>query len=430
MSESPYPPITPDASQSGLGHAPLGYREFVGLAVALMATSSLALDAMLPAFPDIRDGLGVADARSLPWIVSAFLLGLGVAQVLWGPLSDRFGRRPILITGLGSYVLLGLAGALAPDFRSLVLLRALQGVAVAATRIVATSIVRDCYHGRTMARVMSVVMMTFLAVPVLAPSIGRLLLVVMPWRGLFLMLALFGGAVLLWAAARLPETLPVRYRRALSFRGVALAFRAVLTDRSALGYILAMTALSGATYGFINSVQFLFATTFRAPDAMPPVFALLAGMMGVASMFNARIVERLGTRLVSHTALLLFILIELCHLATVTLGDETLVRFILFQGLAMFAFGLVSTNFGALSMERLAHVAGTAASAQGFVSMAGGALIGLAIARQFDGTALPVIMGFAGNAIIALICVLFAERGRLFNERADGLIAVTESARR
>jgi DHA1 family bicyclomycin/chloramphenicol resistance-like MFS transporter len=398
-------------------HDGISFREFVGIIAAMMAMAALAIDTMLPALPAIGSALGVADENRRQLIVTAFLLGFGGAQLLYGPISDRFGRRPILLFGIAAYVVFSAGVAMAPNFEILLLFRVLQGIAVAATRVVTISVVRDCYGGRQMARVMSLAFMVFLAVPVLAPSIGQFFLLFLPWRGLFWVLTGYGLIVLTWIAIRLPESLHPEYRRAIDFSSVFVAIRRALTTRQAVGYMLAQTVIQSALYGFLNSVEQIFADGFHAARLMPTVFAAIAAMMALASMINSRIVERLGTRPVSHTALLGFVTIELTHFGITVSGHETLITFTLCQAAAMFCFGLSMANFGAIAMEPMAEIAGTAASVQGFTTTVGGAVLGFAIGQSFDGTSLPMTAGFAAAGVLALGIVLITERGRLFHTR-------------
>jgi DHA1 family bicyclomycin/chloramphenicol resistance-like MFS transporter len=415
-SPTPTAQMNPHVAAAG-PHAGIGFREFVGIVAAMMAMNALAIDTMLPALPQIGGSLGIVDENVRQWIVTAFLLGFGVAQIFYGPLSDRFGRRALLLGGMGAYALMSTGVALSTSFPMLLTFRVLQGVAVASTRVVTVSMVRDCYGGRQMARVMSLAFMVFLAVPVLAPSIGQLIMLVFPWRGLFAMLAGYGLVVFLWAFRRLPETLHPDYRRPIEFGTIATAFRLALTTRQSVGYMLTQTVIMGALFGFINSVQQIFSDTFHAPRLMPAVFAGIAGMMAVASLINAQIVERLGTRRVSHGALIGFVAIEFVHLGITYAGHETVLSFAICQAIAMFCFGLSTGNFGAMAMEPLAAIAGTAASVQGFVSTVGGALLGFAIGQHFDGTTVPMTAGFALFGLAGLAIVFVTEGGRLFKPR-------------
>jgi len=406
------PHIAPKGAHDGIS-----FREFVGIVAAMMAMAGLAIDTMLPALPAIGSALGVADENKRQLIVTAFLLGFGGAQLFYGTISDRFGRRPILLGGIAAYVVFSAGVAMAPSFEILLLFRVLQGIAVAATRVVTVSVVRDCYGGRQMARVMSLAFMVFLAVPVLAPSIGQFFLLFLPWRGLFWVLTGYGLIIVTWIAARLPETLHPEYRRPIDFASVFFALRRALTTRQAVGYMLAQTMLQSALYSFLNSVEQIFADSFHAAGLMPSVFAAIAAMMALASLINSRIVERLGTRRVSHSALLGFVAIELLHFGIALSGHETLITFTLCQGIAMFCFGLSMANFGAIAMEPMAEIAGTAASVQGFTTTVGGAVLGFAIGQSFDGTSLPMTAGFAAAGVLALGIILITEGGRLFHPR-------------
>ncbi|MBA2934934.1 multidrug effflux MFS transporter [Sphingomonas sp. CGMCC 1.13654] len=398
-------------------HAGVGFREFVALVAAMMAMNALAIDTMLPALPQIGGSLGITDEGQRQWIITAYLLGFGGANILYGPVSDRFGRRPILLGGMAFYALFSLGTAITPTFELLLVCRVMQGVAVAATRTVTVSVVRDCYGGRQMARVMSLAMMVFIIVPVLAPSLGQVLMLFVPWRGLFWALCLYGVVVAAWAGLRLPETLHPEYRRPIALGSIMAGIRRSLTERQALGYMLTQTVITSAMFGFINSVEPIFADVFHRPKLMPAVFAAIASMMAVSSLINSRIVERLGTRRVSHGALLGFIAIELVHLAIAMSGHETIRSFALCQALAMFCFGLSMGNFGAMAMEPLADVAGTAASLQGFVTTSGGALLGFAISQSFNGTTVPMTAGFALAGLAGLAIILVTEGGRLFRPR-------------
>ena len=403
---------------SSLASAPakkdLGFVEFVCLIALMMALNALAIDSMLPALPHIGDDLGVANANSRQWVVTAYLLGFGGAQLIYGPLADRFGRKPVLLVGVGLYVVFSLLATLAPTFDMLILARIGQGLGSACTRVLAVSIVRDRFEGRTMARVMSFSFLVFLGVPILAPSIGQMIMLVGPWRWIFAGLGLVGVGLIVWASLRLPETLKPEDRLPIQMRRLASAYRVAVTDRTAVGYTLAMTAITGALFGFINSSQQIFADVFDAEAAFPAIFALIAGGIAVASLVNARLVVKLGSRRISHTALIGFTAISAIHAVVAISGHESIWTFAVLQTLTMFCFGLIAGNFGAMAMETMGHIAGTAASIQGFVSTIVGSLLGFAVGQQFNGTTVPMAVGFTVFGLIALVCVLFAERGRLF----------------
>ncbi|MDF2996646.1 MAG: Bcr/CflA family efflux transporter [Xanthobacteraceae bacterium] len=392
----------------------MGFRQFVAYIAALMMTNALAIDSMLPALPEIGHALGIDTANHTQLVVTAYLLGFGVAQIIYGTLSDRFGRKPVLLFGLAIYVVASVVAAFAGSFGVMMAARAAQGIGAAASRVLAMSIVRDCYSGRQMARVMSLAFIVFLAVPILAPSVGQLIMLVAPWRAIFGLLTVFGALIMLWTVLRLPETLHPGDRVPISVAGVSHAVMAVIRSRITVGYMLAMTMVMGGLFGFINSAQQIFADAFHAPHLFTTVFALIAVFMALSSLLNARIVGQLGMRRVSHAALLGYIGVSVLHLGIVLAGLETIWSFAILQAALMFCFGLVASNFNAMAMEPVGHVAGTASSLLGFVSTVGGAVLGFLLGQQFDGTTLPLSAGFALFGIVAVALVLFAERGRLF----------------
>jgi DHA1 family bicyclomycin/chloramphenicol resistance-like MFS transporter len=391
----------------------IGFTEFVVLAAAMMSTQAMAIDAILPAFPIIVRALHVANENHVQWIVTAYMTGLACGQLFWGLMSDRFGRRPILIGGLGLYVLAALLCGLSGSFHALLVWRFIHGLS-AASVVVTRSVIRDLYSGRHMARVMSLTFMVFLTVPILAPSLGQLILMAAPWRYIFIVCGIFAAFVWAWTAWRLPETLHPEYRLTLTLGHIAGAVRLVLGSRISLCYTLGMSVMFGGIMAYVGMVQQIFGEVFHRGNLMPTMFALCATTMGVAAFLNSRIVERLGMRRISHTALLTYLAITGLHTLIAALGLEHIWTFVAFQSATMACFALSLSNFGAMAMEPVASVAGVGASLQGFVSTLGGALVGALIGRQFNGTALPLAAGSLCCGLAGLLFVLLAEKGRLF----------------
>jgi len=392
----------------------IGFREFVALIASLMAINALGIDSMLPALPAMGHALGITDENQRQWIIAAYMFGFGSSQLVYGPLADRYGRKAILTVSLSLFALMSLACAFAWDFETIIIARVLQGVAAAASRVLAISIVRDRYSGRQMARVMSLSFIVFLAVPILAPSIGQIIMLFTPWWGIFLLLAVFATSVVAWALLRLPETLHPEDRRPIDAADLWGAIRMVLGQRFSLGYTIASTLLFGSLLGFINSVQQIFTDIFHAANLFTTIFACIAAFMGIASYTNSRIVEKLGTRVVSHSAVIGFTLVSGLHVAVILAGHESIWSFSIFQALTMGCFGLAGSNFGSMAMEPVGHIAGTASSIQGFISTIGGAAIGIVIGQSFDGTTLPVAFGYFALGLAAILVVLVTEKGRLF----------------
>jgi DHA1 family bicyclomycin/chloramphenicol resistance-like MFS transporter len=395
-------------------HAGLGFRQFVALIAALMATNALAIDSMLPALGKISVSLGITADNERQWVVTSYLLGFGAAQIIYGTLADRYGRKPVIQAALAIYVAASLGVAFTHSFDTMMLLRVLQGLGAAGTRVLAVSVVRDCYEGRRMARVMSLSFLVFLGVPVLAPSIGQIIMLAFPWRGIFVALGIYGALILLWISRRLPETLNPADRRPIEFAGILAAARITLTNRVSVGYTLAMSLVLGGLFGFINSAQQVFTSVFHDARFFPLIFAVIAGAIAVASLLNARLVGRVGSRPISHAALFGFIAIAAIHAGVALSGHETIWSFAILQSAMMFCFGLMVGNFGAMAMEPLGHIAGSAASIQGCFSTLASALVGFFIGQNFNGTVVPLTLGFAVCSVAALGVVFVAERGRLF----------------
>jgi DHA1 family bicyclomycin/chloramphenicol resistance-like MFS transporter len=393
--------------------APFRFGEFVALAAAMMSTQAIAIDAMLPAFPTIVRVLGVANENHGQWIVTAYMAGLGVGQLFWGLMSDRFGRRPVLLGGLGLYVVAAFLCGLSGSFQALLAWRFVHGLA-AASVTVTRSVIRDLYSGRHMARVMSLTFVVFLTVPILAPSLGQLILLAAPWRFIFYACGIFASLVWLWALTRLPETQHPEYRMTLTRSHIASAVRLVLGHRTSLCYTFAMTVMFGSIIAYVGMVQQIFAEVFHRASWMPSMFALCAAFMGVAAFLNSRLVERLGMRLISHTAMLVFLGVTGLHVLFAAVGQEQLWTFVAFQSVTMAAFSLSVSNFGAMAMEPVGSVAGIGASLQGFVSTFGAAIVGALIGRQFNGSTVPLAAGQLGCGLVCLVFVLLAEKGRLF----------------
>jgi DHA1 family bicyclomycin/chloramphenicol resistance-like MFS transporter len=391
----------------------IGFREFVALTAAMMSTQAIAIDAMLPAFPVIVSALHIANENHVQWVITAYMSGLGCGQLFWGLISDRFGRRPILLIGLSLYVAAALAAGLAGSFHALLAWRFVHGLA-AASVIVARSVVRDLYSGRHMARVMSLTFMVFLTVPVIAPSLGQLILWAASWRSIFIVCGAFTAVVLAWMVVRLPETLHPEYRLTLNRAHIANAIRTVVFNRSSLFYTLAMSVMFAGIMAYVGMVQQIFGEVFHRAALMPTMFALCAVSMGVAAFLNSRIVQRLGMRRISHTALLTYIGLTGVHSLIAYIDADQLWVFVAFQSATMACFALSTSNFGAMAMEPVASVAGIGASLQGFTQTLLGALMGALIGRQFNGSTVPLAVGSLLCGLAALMFVLLAERGRLF----------------
>lgn len=383
-----------------------GRTEFVLLIAALMASNALGIDAMLPALPAIGDSLGVDEENRRQLVITFYMLGFGAAQIAYGPLADRFGRKRLLIGCMLLYAIFALLSGLAASFALLLAARTLHGIAAAGARVLVVAVVRDRFQGAAMAQIMSTAMIVFMLAPVLAPSLGQLVLAAGSWRYIFIALAAYALLLALWGGIRLPETLEEGRRRPLSAGHFGAALLETLTNRASIGNTLAVTFSFGALLSFVGSIQQVVFDVFHRPQLIGLAFACIAGPMALSSWLNSRLVMRFGSRRLLLLAIAAFTSMAVVHLAVILALGETIWSFVALQALTMGWFGLIGANSGALAMEPMGHIAGTASALQGLISTVGGALIGLVVGQSFDGTTVPLVSGFVlcGAASLAVAC--------------------------
>lgn len=406
----------------GSGPRP-GAREMVALLAALMALNAIAIDSMIPALPDIGAHLHVTEENRRQLIIVIYMLGFGFGQLLWGPLADRFGRKPILTAGITAYAVFASLCSIAPSFEVLIAGRLLQGASAAVTRVLVVAMVRDLFEGEAMARVMSLTFMVFMLVPVLAPSFGQAILAIGPWQAIFWALAGYGVLLGVWSYLRLPETLHAEYRRSLKLGELWEAARTVLSERQSLGYTLAQTAFFSGLVAYISSIQQIVFDTFDAASRIGVVFGAVAAPMALAAFINSRFVGRLGLRRVGHLGVVAFVVITSLHALAATLWPEGLGEFVVLQGLTMASFAFTSSNLNTLAMEKMAPIAGMASSIQGLASTVLASAAGFAIGQSFDGTQRPFLIGLAVCGWVGALLVVLTDPKRLFErlpKRAGG----------
>lgn len=394
-----------------------GFGEFVALIALTMGVTAYGVDNALPAFPVLARVFGVTDPNQLQLLVYVYMTGFGVAQLVYGPISDVVGRRPALLVGLAIFAAGALMAMLSGDLHTLLIARAIQGAGAGAGRVLAVAIVRDRYAGREMARVMSLTMIIFIMVPVLAPAIGGLILLVADWHAIFGSMLAVAVVIGVWFAMRMPETLHPEHRMPASAGRVLDGIRTTVTCRPALGYGTAVGCMFGSIMGYVGSSQQIFAgEIYRLGAYFPVVFGSVAALMGLAALINSRLVRRHGMHRISHLSMLAFVVVglALCALALAYGGRPPLLAFVALLGLGQLASGLAMPNFNALAMEPLGAVAGTASSFIGSYTTLVGAFFGAMVGQSFDGTVYPLTLGYLGLGIMTVIVVLVTERGRLF----------------
>ncbi|POF29772.1 multidrug effflux MFS transporter [Roseibium marinum] len=396
------------------------FAEFVTIIAMIMALNAMAIDVMLPALPAIANALDIAEDNDRQLILLTYLIGFGGGQLFFGPVADAVGRRKILIGGLALYSLASIACIFAVDLDQLLFARVTQGIGCAAARVTALSIVRDCYTGRRMGKVMSLVMMVFMSVPVIAPSIGQAILLVAGWHWIFALLLISGVAMLVWSGLRMPETLEPENRRPLVFSTITSAYLMALTTRVSLGYTVGTAFIFGGLFSFLAMSQQIFVDIFGLGTLFPIVFAVIAITMALASFMNSQLVEAIGMRRLSHTAAVVYTVTGMTIYLLAALGYENFWIFLALVTVIMTTFGFIGANFNTMAMEPLGAIAGTASSVIGFISTLGGALLGYVMGQLFDGTTQPLGLAYTVYGLCAIGCILYAERGRMFHSTERG----------
>lgn len=392
---------------------PMPLWELVCMVAALMALNAFAIDIMLPAMGVIADHYGVS-GNEQQWLLYSYMIGFGVPQLFFGPITDRFGRRTLLRICIAAYVVFAFMCMATNSFFILCLVRFLQGIFASGIRVMAVSIVRDLTAGRAMARIMSLVMTVFMIIPIIAPAIGQGVMMIAGWRWMFGVLGVAGLIVLTWVHFRLPETLKPEDKQELNVPKALSGFRQVLTTRVTLGYMAASGVIYGALFAFIASAEQIFEDVFHAGDRFAIWFAVIAGTLAVANFINSRVVERYGMRRMSHGILIAFIVLSVTNYSVLQLGGEKLVYFLPLFALTFGCFGMMGANFSAIAMEPQGKIAGTASSLYGFATTTVASGFGYLVSSQFNGTVSPIVLGFIGLGILSLAIVLITERGKLF----------------
>ena len=383
----------------------LGQTEFIALMAMVVATVAFSIDAMLPALPQIGAALSPDNLNNAQLIITGFVLGMGIGTMFTGPLSDAYGRKPVMIAGAVVYVVgCGLAWA-AQSLELMLAARVLMGLGASGPRVVAMALVRDIYQGRDMARIMSFVMAVFALVPALAPTLGHFIILGFGWRAIFAAFMLFSVITLLWLLIRQPETLMPGNRRPLSIAALYTATAQMFAHRTARLSIAVQTLVFGILFIVLSSTQQVFDVTFGQGAHFHYWFGGIAILAASASLLNARLVMRLGMRAIIKAMLTIQIGITLAMIAITAIDGPYWLAFgtyVIWVTGNFFQAGLTIGNLNALAVEDMGHIAGLAASIIAAISTIGAVLIAAPIALMFDGTPLPMAVGALVAASIAL----------------------------
>jgi len=394
---------------------PIPKWEFVTLMAAIFGLQAMGIDIMLPALEIIGDHYAIENPNDQQLVIFAFIFGFGFPQLIFGPISDRFGRKILLQLSLIGYFITGFACMIAPSFQSLLILRLLQGICCAGTRVSAGAIIRDLSKGRAMASILSLVYTVFMIVPIIAPALGTAIMTLTDWRWVFGSLGIFSAIMFVWIQLRLPATLDESDKRPISFASVLGAFKMIASHRVTAGYMVASGIIFGCLFAFIGASEQVFDEVFGRGEEFYLYFAGIAGLLAVMNFFNSRVVGRYGMRRISHGVVLIFIALSLANLLYMNFVGQ---NFWVFYGLFVLTFGcfgMMGANFSSLALEHMGKVAGTANAVYGFATLTLSSTLGFIVARSFDGTVRPLLLAYVLLGLSSLIVILITERGKLFS---------------
>jgi DHA1 family bicyclomycin/chloramphenicol resistance-like MFS transporter len=383
----------------------LGYGEFVTLLAMMMSMVALSIDAMLPALPEIGRDLGVQRENDTQLIISFVFIGYAFGQLIYGPLSDSYGRKPAIYLAFGLFIIGCLFSLFSTDFSTMLVGRILQGLGAAGNRTVSIALVRDRFEGRVMARVMSSSMSIFILVPVIAPALGQALLFVAHWRAIFVAFLVLSITILIWFTIRQPETLAREKRQSFSLRRNLLAVKEICKTRVSFGYTMAAGLVSAGFLAYLATSQQLFQDQYGVGTSFPFYFATLALAIGAASFANSRLVMRYGMQVLSRIALIVLSILSILFfvISFSMAGHPPLWGLMVYFVLLFFCIGLLFGNLNTLAMEPLGHIAGVGASVVGALATLLSVPIGTLIGQSYNGTVLPLVGGFCLLGLATLV---------------------------
>lgn len=386
--------------------------EFVVLMALLMSLAALAIDAMLPALPIIGKELQVVQVNGTQNVIIYLFLGLSIGQLFYGPLSDTYGRKPIVYIGISIFLVGCLFSIYAESFWVMLLGRFLQGLGISSPRVITMAIIRDRFEGNTMAKIMSLIMMVFVIVPALAPSIGQGILFIAKWQTIFWFFIALSSIAFFWFAFRQPETLAIERRKEFNYAQFKYATHRIFTTPQSIGYTTASGLIFGAFIGYLVSSQQIFQDIFKLGDDFPFYFGTLAISIGTAAFLNSRLVEKIGmiklTYLATQGVMFLAFLFFL-YLLT----NQGHAPFWLFMSYMIFTFGCIGFLFGnynSLAMQPLGDIAGSATAVISTVQNILSIGIGTFIAHSFAGNLYPLAIGFLGLSILSFLLIIKVQK--------------------
>ena len=374
---------------------------------------ALSIDGMLPALPAIGRDLGVSNPNDSQLVISMLFLGMGFGQLIFGPLSDSIGRKPSLYIGVGVFIIGCIMSIFATTFEMMIAGRIIQGIGASGPRIIPMALIRDEYEGRGMARIMSLISMVFILVPMLAPLFGQVIIYYFDWRAIFTGFLILSVVLFFWFATRQPETLVEEKRKELSVKSIVGGFKEVLSNRVSMGYTASIGMISGAFIAYLATAQPILQDQYELGLKFPLYFAALSFSIGIASYLNSRLVIKWGMRFLSFWSLVVIIATSVFFALFLyfTTAEPPLWLFLSYMVTILFFTGVLFGNVVSMAMEPLGHVAGVGAAVVGSLSTFISVPFGVLVGQSYDGSVMPLVIGFVGCCSVSLCLMLWAGKG-------------------
>lgn len=378
--------------------------EFVALMASLMSIVALSIDALLPAIPEISATLNLTNPNDNQLLITMIFLGIGVGQLIFGPLSDSFGRKPIVFIGFIVFIIASIICVTTKNFEIMIIGRVLQGIGLSSPRSLALSMIRDSYDGDYMAKIISIVVMFFILVPVVAPTLGQLLISLFDWKSIFYFNLLFGVLIMFWFWKRQPETLPkekrIKFTPNLFIDGTKEFFK----HKQAVAFTFVSGFITGSFMVYLSTSQQIFQEQYNLAEMFPYIFASLAISIGLATFLNSRLVVKYGMMRIAYTASIAYVIVSVLYVILFWSGNNPSIYILLsFFALQFFAVGFLFGNLRAIAMQPLGHIAGIGAAINGFISTVMAVPIANYIGSFVYDSVLPLFIGFSIFGILSLL---------------------------
>ncbi len=402
------PSIRQQGKDVNVQSSSISTKEFIALMAMVMSLMALAIDSMLPALSAIGISLNVQNPNDNQLIISSIFLGMSLGLMLYGPISDAYGRKKSIYLGVCIFLIGDLISLFAQDFSFMILGRLLQGFGAASCRVVSIAMIRDRFSGKEMASVMSLIMMTFIMIPALAPSLGQGILFFAPWQGIFVLLFVFALTAMVWLHFRQAETLALKDRIPFSYRNVKAGVIETVCHPIARPYTLTGGIMFGSFVGYLSSAQQIFQVQYLSGDLFSLYFGVLALAIGLASFSNSKLVHKFSMEGLCQVAVSILSVASIMFFAYAYAhaGQPPFMAFMIYMAVTFFCFGILFGNFNTLAVHSLGHIAGVANSVISTVSTFVSVLIGALIGQFYDGTVLPLVLGFIGCGLLSLFIII------------------------